>query len=321
MKLTNRGIIYTNWDCNLDCPFCYYKFKEKFQRPLRDIKADLIKAKFYYKLDWVDISGGEPLVYKYIEEVLKFCKIIGLKVTLITNGILINEKIDDLVDEWLISIHGTKETHDKMIGKPVFNIVERNIKNIKKPFRVNVVVTKDNYKNFPEHAKYLSELNHKPLQVQYIMFNPFHEFVIEPKIDFLVHPNDLAIPLHLTIEKLKENDIKTVVRYLPFCMLKGHEDVICGMSQIAWDKKEWDWCQQLNLDVRIRDENQYYKISRNTVIGNSCHHPKCSECSLRFICDGISMTYLKHFNDLDIEPYIGKVIFNPIHFKRGEKKC
>ena len=315
-KLTNRGIIYTNWDCNLGCPFCYYRFKPKFQRTLRDVKADLIKAKFYYKLEWVDISGGEPTIYKHLKEVLEFCDTIGLKKTVITNGICITKELDDMVDEWMISIHGTREVHNKCVGKSVFSVVEKNIKMIKKPFRINLVVTKHNYKNFPEHAIYLGRLKHKPTRVHYIMFNPFHEFSLEADIDFMVSPAEVGSYLKESIKLLEDRGIDSVVRYLPFCFAKGFEDKVCGMSQIAFDWGEWDWSQQLNTNVQLKSDNQYYLMGRNTAINNSTIMKECRGCAAEFICDGMSVNYLKRFSNLKLNPIKGKKIFDPLFFKQ-----
>jgi len=315
-KLTSRGIVYTGYKCQLDCEFCYYRFKTKSNRSLRDVKADLIKAKFYYKLDWVDISGGEPTIYKHIEEVLKFCKVIGLKTTVITNGICINEKLDSLVDEWLVSIHSVGATHNKCVGKDVFNIVATNLRKIKKPFRVNNVITKRNYKKFPELAEWLGFLLHKPTRVHYIMFNPFHEFTREPEIDFLANPTDVGKYLKEAIDILEAKDIKVVVRYLPFCMLKGYEDRVCGMTQIAYDFGEWNWNQQFNSLRSDKPEQEHYGLARSAVINNSTDMPECRHCAAEFICDKMMLSYLKQFRDLKPVAYKGEKTFDPLYFKK-----
>ena len=314
-SLTNRGIVYTNWDCSLDCKFCYYRFKPKFQRNLRDVKADLIKAKFYYKLEWIDISGGEPTIYRHIKEVLEYCKIIGLKVTMITNGINITKELDDLVDEWLISVHGTREVHNKCVGRDVFDAVMKNISMIKKPYRVNTVITKENYLNFSQHAQMIGELKHKPSRIHYIMFNPFHEFTSETEIPFLANPKEVGHHLRMAVAMLTKCSIETVVRYLPFCFAEGFENKVCGMSQVSWDFGEWDWCQQTNIDANIKSVDAYYSMSRNTAIGNSILLPECRKCSCEFICDGMQLNYLKRFDSLKPTAIKGDKIFNPLYFK------
>jgi len=315
-KLTDRGIIYTNWDCNLDCPFCYYRFKPKFQRPLADVKADLIKAKFYYNLNWVDISGGEPTIYKHIKEVLNFCKTIGLKTTVITNGICITKELDDMVDEWMISVHGIKDIHNKCVEKPVFDVVEKKFKTIKKPFRINVVVTNRNYNKFPEQAIYFSKLKHKPRRVHYIMFNPFHEFSLEADLDFVANPKEVSPYLREAIETLDKSGIESVVRYLPFCFAKGFESKICGMSQVAFDWGEWAWEQQLNASAKFRNEQNYYATARNTALGNATIMNECRGCAAEFICDGMSVNYLKRFSDLKPVSIKGRKTFDPLFFKK-----
>jgi MoaA/NifB/PqqE/SkfB family radical SAM enzyme len=304
----------------LNCPFCYYRFKPKSNRKLRDIKADLIKAKYYYSLSEVDISGGEPLVHPKIEDVINFCKVIGLKVTVITNGICMTEKLDSLVDEWLISIHGTKDIHNNCVGKPVFEVVEKNLNKIKKPYRINLVINKNNFRDFPDLAKYLSSRPNKPSRVHFIMFNPFHEFTRESHIDFLANPTEVGPFIKEAIDTLGDNLIDSVVRYLPFCFAKGFEDKVCGMSQVAYDCGEWDWAQQLNHDARVRNEFTYYNISRGTVLNNKFDMPACRDCKAEFICDGIMSSYLKHFFDVRPQAIKGEKTFDPLHFKNLQEK-
>ena len=141
-EMTKRGVTYIGYQCNIDCCICYYKFKPKFWKALREIKTDLIQQAKYYKLEYTDITGGEATIHPNIIEILKFCKSLNIKPTIISNGIVITEEMDSLVDDWLFSIHGVKKDHNKTIGKDTFDIVVKNIKKIKKPFRLNCVITK-----------------------------------------------------------------------------------------------------------------------------------------------------------------------------------
>ena len=100
-KPTERGVTYIGYKCNINppCKFCYYKFKSKTWKSLQEIKADLISQAKYYQLEFTDITGGEPTVHPQIIDVLKFCKTLNIKSTIITNGIAMTSEMDDC---WVI---------------------------------------------------------------------------------------------------------------------------------------------------------------------------------------------------------------------------
>ena len=79
--------------CNLDCVFCSVK-----KRPMKELtKEECFKA----VRDFVDLGaktieitgGGDPTMCYYINELILYCKDLGLKVGLITNGVLLNKKV------------------------------------------------------------------------------------------------------------------------------------------------------------------------------------------------------------------------------------
>jgi len=322
-EMTKRGVTYIGYRCNCDCEICYYKFKPKYWKTLKEIKTDLIRQAKYYNLEHTDITGGEATIHPNIIEILKFCKTLNIKPTIITNGLVIRKEMDELVDDWLFSIHGVKADHNKIIGKDTFDIVIKNIDKIKKPFRLNCVITKYNYKRFEEYAMWIIKQKKKPTEVNFINFNPFGEWASQEQIDFLANPNDVGTYIKKAIDILEENNIIVNVRYLPHCFAKGFEKNVVGFSQVWADNKEWNWAHQLNLNVNVVNDKQFgYGCGRNTAVNNSCQLPECRECAWEFICDGVLMSYLKHFRDLKLSSIKGEKIFDPLYFQkeRGEDR-
>lgn len=74
--------------CNLKCPFCCC-FDNK---PINIDFDKLINfiEKLTPPLKSVELLGGEPLLYPYINEVIEFCHKKGLKIGIMTNGTLLN---------------------------------------------------------------------------------------------------------------------------------------------------------------------------------------------------------------------------------------
>jgi len=314
-KVTKRGVTYIGYKCNANCEICYYKFKPKTWNKLSDIKSDLIVQSKYYKLEATDITGGEPTVHPNIIEILKFCKSLGIKSTIITNGIAMTKEMDDLItDSWLISVHGIQEHHDKIVGKPTFSIIENNLKSIKKPFRLNCVITKGNYTGFVKYADWITHLDKLPTEVNFINFNPFAEWS-KRKIDFLPPLNNVGDYLLQAIRRLETAGITVTVRYLPYCYAKGFEKNVVGFSQVYFDDKEWNPALQNHAEVRYAVDNQYaVGCGRGTVVGNSAGLKECRECKFEFICDGINKSYINNDTDLVVTPFEGEKIFDPLYF-------
>ena len=78
----------------------------------------------------VSICGGEPLLYPDIVELTDKILGLGKHIYLCTNGILLEEKLDDFVElaknnrlvknrmYWNVHLDGTEEVHDAIVEKP-----------------------------------------------------------------------------------------------------------------------------------------------------------------------------------------------------------
>jgi pyruvate formate lyase activating enzyme len=93
--------------CNFRCPFCQnhelIKYPDKFQTiPFAQIEKFILKNKLF--LDGVCITGGEPLVYPDISDLIINLRELDLKIKLDTNGsypeildMLIHDKLIDYI--------------------------------------------------------------------------------------------------------------------------------------------------------------------------------------------------------------------------------
>lgn len=81
--------IYLTHRCNSDCVFCdthndvYKNIKEM---PLQKV-YDLIDEAISYGCEYIDFTGGQPLLYKHISEVLAYCQNKNIFCEVTTNGI------------------------------------------------------------------------------------------------------------------------------------------------------------------------------------------------------------------------------------------
>lgn len=110
IKLTNR--------CNLNCMFCSQGNAKNVEIDLDVVKNVLKEAKIYGVCE-VIYTGGEPLLYSHIQEIIEYGKKLGLHQLLVTNGINLDkytQLIVSNINNVGISIHGNEEIHDAIVG-------------------------------------------------------------------------------------------------------------------------------------------------------------------------------------------------------------
>lgn len=324
-KMTERSRLFTGYACNIKCKFCFYKDEKHMD--IKDLIIEqLVRGKRFGIKDW-DISGGEPSILPYWFEILEIMKDMGFRnIACITNGykfalsdFLIQSKVEGL-NELLFSLHGSnKEIHDNMTGvSGSFDRIKTaliNARYYRMKTRINVVVTKDNYKDLLNIAKLA--MNFRPIAFNFL---PFRIENSADKENFVRY--SVAAPYIKEAIDFIDDRCKVAIRYAPFCLFRGYEKYIAGYLQRVFDEYEWNeytirkfdcvrfgkHVPELDLDTSIWDLeiNALY----NTIKHVANHATKCLKCKYLNICDGIWKSYAK---------VCGIDEFNPIE---GEKtKC
>lgn len=163
------GFIFQLTDkCNQGCRFCYNNYGELESESEIDFKEyktllDFIKKDSKTRI--LLIGSGETLLYKDIESFLKYIKDYSNFKSLTTNGSLLLEYSDIIaqsIDQIRVSIHGLKETHNKITGENNFDKVIKGINKIRKinpniSLIINTVPCKENYEELVDLIKYFSK--------------------------------------------------------------------------------------------------------------------------------------------------------------------
>jgi radical SAM protein with 4Fe4S-binding SPASM domain len=141
--------------------------KNYFNNELKEIsceqKLEIIDKLVEGGVEYLSLLGGEPLMMKEdLFSVVEHAVSKGLKISLVSNGLLLRDRImerviDSGINRLVISVEGaSSETHDFVRGKNTFERVVNNIKNVtnyieKKgsPLHVNIN-TVLNRLNYPE---------------------------------------------------------------------------------------------------------------------------------------------------------------------------
>lgn len=167
-ELTNR--------CNARCIHCGSESGNCRENELTESEAlHLCEELAELGCKQVGIIGGEFFLSPYWESVTKKLKELGVGVTHLTNGLLLNDKniakLKDLGVTWIsISIDGIGETHDYLRGVPgLFDIAIENLKKAREEgFRVgiNTAMSKRNIAELPQIFELLCELGVNSWQLQ-----------------------------------------------------------------------------------------------------------------------------------------------------------
>jgi radical SAM protein with 4Fe4S-binding SPASM domain len=102
LKQLKRVYIEITNMCNLSCSFC-----PKLSRPAREMSVPEFKRvldEISPHTDYVYLHlKGEPLLHPYLAQILALCKEYNIKATITTNGTLLKEKKDILVNSSALS--------------------------------------------------------------------------------------------------------------------------------------------------------------------------------------------------------------------------
>jgi len=355
--ITQRFVLHLGYSCNERCRFCYYRDSLE-NNSVKDLSTNEIKKRLIsgrrYKKEAIDLSGGEPTIRKDLPEIIQYAKSIGYKtICVITNGIAMARKekckmyIKCGLNDVLFSLHSAREDlHDYLTRTSgswkKLNLAMKNLQELGTNFRINTVVNNLNYNDMDNYFQFIKQYH--PKTINLLIYNSAEE--CGTCNDDNIHITDYQPVSNSVIEALNKysGDFEQInVRFMPFCLLKGHEDKIRTMWQKIYESEEWDPV----LFMKFRKNNfflfmgfvlglfvspfkqPYYGkksiytwiceiVQNGRIFYNNQQTKECKSCSLRKICPGISRGYIKKY-PVHVEPYDGTVVKDPIFFCKNNK--
>jgi len=132
--------------CNHNCLYCSFASSPNVTGAISTEGGMRIVDEIYdFGASWFGISGGEPLLRKDIFEIIGHARKIGLDVSLITNGDLVEGKIfDNLVRNEVhtaVSVDGTEEANDALRGKGAYATAVSAMEKLSKEGLLDCLVT------------------------------------------------------------------------------------------------------------------------------------------------------------------------------------
>ncbi len=284
--LTRRGVLWLGQTCNIRCHFCYFldriADKEHLEHPFMELekaKAICHDLRFKYGNTSIDIQGGEPTIWRHINDLVAYCAEIGLYPTLITNAIALakKHKAEELeaagVRDLLISVHALGETYDDIVGLPggsekqlqgIENCIEVGI-----PFRFNCVLSKKAIPQFEAIAELAVAKGARA--VNFLAFNPFEDQAMggHRSTENVPRYSEVAPALNRALDILDAAGVEANVRYFPICMVEPrHRKSMYNFQQLSYDPHEWDydswtWTGEQAQRMKWGDPSPHHKSLAN----------------------------------------------------------
>ena len=239
-------------DCNYHCGFCHKERMDGNEKPLFDAKdygfmyetaCDVIS------LQWVTLTGGEPLIRKDIYEILTELKCKEAFVTMVTNGSLLAKKsaVLPLIDRLNISLHSTNQALYESITGSHTNVqhLMNDIRGIKKQFpdidlRLNATLVEWTTAEPHELRSMINFVKDNSLTIKYLELSPrWAEWFVPTSsiIPFLLQEWFVATPTKKGETIYTFGNAKVILRTLMCSLVQDH-----GLSQ--------EYCKQ-NADINV----------------------------------------------------------------------
>ena len=258
-KITRRGVMWLGQTCNIRCHFCYFLDRINSTNHPEHAFMTIEKAKRIcstlvdvYGNNAIDIQGGEPTLFRHINELVEHCRTIGLIPTLITNAIALQDSRrcvalkDAGIRDLLVSVQGLDDTYDSIVGvngaaakqrQGLENIIKAGI-----PIRFNSVLSKPVLPQLERIAQLAVDVGARV--VNFLAFNPFEDQQIAGKRNATNVPrySEVSPFLNAAMDILAEGGVECNVRYFPICMVEPrHRKSMFNFQQLPYDVHEWDY--------------------------------------------------------------------------------
>ncbi len=225
--------------CNLNCPYCYVGENRKKEELTTDEWFSVINQIPFYS--FITLVGGEPLIREDFCEILEYAsRKVLRKVNVVTNGVLIDEKIISsfIKSKMLllsVSLDGWNENHDKNRSKiGIFKKITENLDELKKQIifsnsnlmiDIKTIVLKDNLEDILKLYEYCTNQGFEFLSISFLrnnnlkqnstLFDNFDEVFYRPDYPIeLYFDLDEFKRIYLELNKMKKYS-KTKIRFAP----------------------------------------------------------------------------------------------------------
>lgn len=170
--------------CNLDCKMCYVHLsRDKAEdNRLLDVESwkNLIQQAYDAGMRQAKLTGGECLTYPGFEEIYLFLKEKKIRISLATNGVLLDKKHIQFFMQYppnaiQVSLYGgSEDIYEAVTGHRCFEIVYKNLQELSKStLPISIAITPNYYNvNSMNQIFEIADSLNIPYRINSLLLNP-----------------------------------------------------------------------------------------------------------------------------------------------------
>jgi len=333
-NLTLKSLcINVSHSCNMACDYCFTRHNLSPNESLMPLEIAYRAIDFLFKSSKdiknieIDFFGGEPLLNL---DVIRKASIYGkekakefgkhLRITLTTNGLLLDEKtlaiLDELEISIVLSLDGGRGVHNKFRhlanGKESFNYVLPNAIELARRRQDGGYYIRGTYTaetiNFSDSFKELVDLGFKYISLEPVVTDDYKISIKKEHIPIL------RIEYERIAEECLKNDVKFFHFELPFeegaCLPRLARGCGAGVEYMAvtpngeiYPCHQFVGYTQFRLGEINKETIDQGLIERFIQLNNIDSKPICKECWARYLCGGGCLANNFNINQNIEEPY------------------
>ncbi len=222
--------------CNLNCEHCFVSATSVGRElAYKDIEETIVPLLKKLDVKKVTLTGGEPLVYKNILEVVNAFTENDIEISICTNATLVEESFIDNIDSnkvhFNVSLDGfSNESHGRFRGnedKKLFKKILDTIQILGKKKLLNgILVTPNNYSSLDEYEQ-ICKFG-KDNGAKYVLINPLSELGRGQESIDIAYTDEKMLELKENTEYLNDENFEVVYIRFPNISKKPLEKCVAG---------------------------------------------------------------------------------------------
>jgi len=296
--MDNRLDLKVGYNCNNYCKHCVIGDKRFFipDRTTRQLKDVLEEEKDNYQE--VVFTGGEFTIRKDCFELLSYAASLGYKILIQTNARRF--AYSAFCDEFLAAGQGkimtvtgallsaNPDCHNYLTGADSYRQTVKGLCNLKargQQVSINTVVTKVNYRTFPDLARFLIRIGVDVYQYAFV-----HALGSADKNILSILPKkSLVVPfIKMGIDIGRAAGVPVYVEAIPFCLMQGYERNIAE-----------NYIPQVKLND-VTNTVADFDYVRKTYEKEKA--PSCRKCACFSVCEGPWIQYPRTYGWKEFKP-------------------
>lgn len=258
-------------NCNLRCFYCMPEENYAFAPASKLMQVEEIEAiaKLFVAngVKKIRLTGGEPLVRKDAPRIIESLGKLGVELAITTNGVRINEMLDELLAANIKAINISLDTLQadkflKITRRDLYHRVRSNIELLLQHgirVKINVVVMKGLNEN--EILDFIALTQHNTIEVRFIEFMPFSGNNWTSNQVFTLHEIMLKVASKYDVLPVQPEPNDTSKKY----MIPGHVGSFAVISTMS--SPFCETCNRMRLTADGKLKNCLFSKEETDLLG------------------------------------------------------